>query len=68
LIQTQSATLILLNTYMQKEQQLKQLQEELDAIADSLNTRPRKTLDWRTPLEDFAEVLKKSVTGPSTLQ
>ena len=53
---------------MQKEQQLKQLQEELDAIADSLNTRPRKTLDWRTPLEVFAEVLKKSVTGPSTLQ
>ena len=43
-------------------------QEELDAIADSLNTRPRKTLDWRTPLEVYAEVLKKSVEGPSTLQ
>lgn len=42
--------------------------EKLDAIADSLNTRPRKTLDWRTPLEVFAEVFKKSVTGPSTLQ
>ncbi|AMD02398.1 Integrase core domain protein [Halomonas chromatireducens] len=43
-------------------------QAELDAIADSLNTRPRKTLDWRTPLEAYAEVLKKSVAGPSTLQ
>ncbi|MGM8852202.1 IS30 family transposase, partial [Salinicola halophyticus] len=43
-------------------------QEELDEIADSLNTRPRQTLDWRTPLEVYAEVLKKSVGGPSTLQ
>lgn len=43
-------------------------QEELDAIADSLNTRPRKTLDWRTPLEVYSEVLKKSVAGPDTLQ
>ena len=43
-------------------------QEELDKIADSLNTRPRKTLDWRTPLEVYAEVLKKSITVPSTLQ
>ncbi len=43
-------------------------QEELDAIADSLNTRPRKTLDWRTPLEVYAEALKKSVADPSTIQ
>ncbi|SES31005.1 hypothetical protein SAMN04487958_11396 [Vreelandella subterranea] len=43
-------------------------QDELDEIADSLNTRPRKTLDWRTPLEVYAEVLKKSVGGPSTLK
>jgi transposase, IS30 family len=43
-------------------------QEELDTIADSLNTRPCKTLDWRTPLDVFAEVLKKSVTGLITLQ
>lgn len=42
--------------------------EELDEIADSLNTRPRKTLGWRMPLEVYAEVLKKSVAGPSTLQ
>ena len=43
-------------------------QEELDEIADSLNTRPRQTLDWRTPLKVYAEMLKKSVGGPSTLQ
>ncbi|WP_322528759.1 IS30 family transposase [Salinicola sp. LHM] len=43
-------------------------QEELDAIADSLNTRPRQTLDWRTPLEVYADVLKKSIAGPDTLQ
>ncbi len=43
-------------------------QEELDAIADSMNTRPRKTLDWRTPLEVYAEVLKTSVAEPKTLQ
>ncbi len=43
-------------------------QEELDEIADSLNTRPHKTLGWSAPLEVCAEVLKKSVGGPSTLQ
>lgn len=32
-------------------------QQELDAIADSLNNRPRQTLGWRTPLEVFAQTL-----------
>ncbi|MDN5939943.1 MAG: IS30 family transposase [Salinisphaera sp.] len=40
-------------------------QEELDAIADSLNTRPRATHDWRTPLEVFARTLASS-HKPST--
>ena len=43
-------------------------QEELDAIADSLNTRPRETLNARTPLEAYADVLKKAVPGTQTLQ
>ena len=32
-------------------------QEELDAIADSLNGRPRKTLNWHSPLQVLAQVL-----------
>lgn len=32
-------------------------QEELDAIADSLNNRPRQTLGWDTPLQVFARTL-----------
>lgn len=35
-------------------------QEELDAIADSLNNRPRATHNWRTPLEVFAHTLASS--------
>lgn len=32
-------------------------QDELDAIADSMNTRPRKTLRWDTPMQVFARML-----------
>jgi IS30 family transposase len=32
-------------------------QSELNAIANSLNNRPRKILGYRTPLEVFAELL-----------
>lgn len=32
-------------------------EEELDAIAEELNNRPRQTLGWVTPLERFAEVV-----------
>ena len=43
-------------------------QDELDAIADSLNTRPRATHDWRTPLEVFAQTLASSHQSPSSIQ
>lgn len=32
-------------------------QAELDAIADSLNTRPRQTLGWHSPLQVLAQIL-----------
>lgn len=32
-------------------------QQQLDRIADLLNTRPRKTLNWRTPLQAYALAL-----------
>jgi IS30 family transposase len=32
-------------------------QDQLDAIADKLNTRPRKTLDYRTPAEALNDLL-----------
>ena len=35
-------------------------QDELDGIADSLNTRPRATHNWHTPLEVFAQTLANS--------
>src|SRR6202008_5042299 len=37
-------------------------QQELEAIADSVNTRPRATHAWRTPLEVFAQTLVNSQT------
>lgn len=48
----------LLRQYFPKGQDLsRHSQEDLDAAADSLNGRPRQTLNWMTPSEKLAEVL-----------
>ncbi len=48
----------LLRQYMPKGTDLSLLsQDELDAIADSMNSRPRATHDFHTPLEVFARTL-----------
>jgi IS30 family transposase len=34
--------------------------DDLAAVAHALNTRPRKTLDWRTPAEALDEILRSA--------
>ena len=43
-------------------------QEQLDAIADEMNGRPRKTLDWATPLEVYKQWLERLQLDPSAIQ
>jgi IS30 family transposase len=51
----------LLRQYMPKGTDLSLFsQDELDAIADSMNSRPRATHAWHTPLEVFARTLASS--------
>ncbi len=33
-------------------------QDALDAMADLLNNRPRQTLNWRSPIQAFAELMQ----------
>jgi IS30 family transposase len=52
----------LLRQYLPKSADLSQsTQRELDAIARSLNTRPRQTLGWMTPSKAFADAV--AMTG-----
>jgi IS30 family transposase len=37
--------------------------EDLVAVAHALNTRPRKTLGWRTPAKALNELLTSTQTG-----
>ena len=43
-------------------------QEQLDAIADEMNGRPRKTLGWNTPLEVYSQWLARLQLSPGTVQ
>jgi IS30 family transposase len=44
----------LLRQYLPKNGDLRQFsQQDLDVIADKINTRPRKVLDWATSLSTF---------------
>ena len=40
--------------------------DNLAAVATALNTRPRKTLGWRTPAEAFDELLRAVQAGVAT--
>lgn len=40
--------------------------DELSAVAATLNTRPRKTLDWRTPAEALDELLRSAQASVAT--
>lgn len=43
-------------------------QEQLDAIADEMNGRPRKTLGWSTPIEVYSQWLTRLQTESDTIQ
>jgi IS30 family transposase len=51
----------LLRQYLPKGTVLTDQSEPLDAIAAQLNGRPRRTLEWRTPAEAFAELISAGV-------
>ena len=41
-------------------------QQALDSIADLLNNRPRQTLNWRSPLQAFGELMRSITEQPQT--
>ncbi|SDL25866.1 hypothetical protein SAMN05192555_103209 [Franzmannia pantelleriensis] len=53
----------LLRRYLPKGTDLSvHIRQELDEIAESLTIQPLKELDWRTLLEVYAGLLKKSIS------
>ena len=53
----------ILNTYMQKEQQLKQLQEELDRLKN--DDRLKAELEFKDKLEALMREFDKSAARPA---
>lgn len=51
----------LIRQYLPKGTELPSDPETLEAIAIRLNGRPRRTLDWRTPAEAFADLIPEAV-------
>ena len=55
---TAEQTIGLVRAYLPKGTDLSgHTQADLDEIATMLNERPRKTLNWRSPTEAYAELL-----------
>jgi IS30 family transposase len=50
----------LLRQYFPQRSDLGVRQEQLDAVAEQLNGRPRKTLGWSTPVERYGELLAEA--------
>jgi IS30 family transposase len=56
----------LLRQYFPKNTSLRQFSpDDLDEVARRLNTRPRKTLDWKTPAQALEELLSNPTKQPS---
>lgn len=55
----------LLRQYLPKNTSLRRFSpDDLDEIARRLNTRPRKTLDWKTPAEVLDQLLSEPTNPP----
>ena len=58
----------LIREYLPKGQDLSHIsQPELNAIANALNNRPRRILQYQTPREVFAQLLENEQNNPQTL-